>query len=103
MDTGGGDKHRFLGKTASLDAGAHTWTASREIRYLAIVVFFVTVVKLFTVDFAQLDSVYRIASSIALGLLLVGSSYLYQRYESRLDVADAATEAPRPDPPADGS
>ncbi len=73
------------------------------IRYLAIVVFFVTVVKLFTVDFAQLDSVYRIASSIALGLLLVGSSYLYQRYESRLGAGAAATEAPRPDPPADGS
>ena len=73
------------------------------IRYLAIVVFFVTVVKLFTVDFAQLDSIYRIASSIALGLLLVGSSYLYQRFESRLDVAGAATEEPRPGPPADGS
>ncbi len=50
------------------------------IRYLAIVVFGVTVVKVFTVDFSQLDSIYRIFSSIALGLLLVGASYLYQRH-----------------------
>ncbi len=50
------------------------------IRYLAIAVFGVTVVKVFTVDFSQLDSIYRILSSIALGLLLMGASYLYQRH-----------------------
>jgi len=50
------------------------------IRYLAIAVFGVTVVKVFTVDFSQLDSIYRILSSLALGLLLVGASYLYQRH-----------------------
>ena len=55
------------------------------IRYLAIAVFAVTVAKLFLVDFSQLDSVYRIVSSMALGLLLVGASYLYQRYGTRLD------------------
>ena len=93
----------FSAKPAGLDVGVHGWTAVCEIRYLAIVVFFVTVVKLFTVDFAQLDSGYRIAGSIALGLLLVGSSYLYQRYESRLGAGAPATEAPPPDPPADGS
>ena len=36
--------------------------------------------KLFLIDFSQLDSVYRIVSSLALGLLLVGASYLYQRH-----------------------
>jgi len=50
------------------------------IRYLAIAVFGVTVVKVFIVDFSQLDSIYRILSSLALGLLLVGASYLYQRH-----------------------
>ena len=50
------------------------------VRYLALGVFAVTVAKLFLIDFSQLDSVYRIVSSLALGLLLVGASYLYQRH-----------------------
>ena len=54
------------------------------VRYLAIVVFGITVLKVFIVDFSQLDSVYRIVSSIALGLLLMGASYLYQRSDERL-------------------
>ena len=55
------------------------------IRYLAIVVLGITVLKLFIVDFAQLESVYRIAGTLALGLLLVGASYLYQRYGAALN------------------
>ncbi len=54
------------------------------VRYLALVVFGITVLKVFTVDFSQLDSVYRIVSSVALGLLLVGASFLYQRFGGRL-------------------
>ena len=66
------------------------------VRYLALVVFAVTVLKVFIVDFSQLDSVYRIVSSIALGLLLMGASYLYQRY----DLLDDDTGGDRP--PAGG-
>ena len=62
------------------------------IRYLALAVFGVTVLKVFFVDFSQLDSVYRIFSSIALGLLLMGASYLYQRYAGRLDDAEDRDE-----------
>ena len=69
------------------------------IRYLAIVVFGMTVLKLFTVDFSQLDSVYRIVSSIALGLLLMGASYLYQRQSDRLDDS-GQPESLAPDAPA---
>ena len=58
------------------------------VRYLAIIVFGVTVLKVFTVDFSQLDSVYRIVSSVALGLLLVGASYLYQRHSGLDDAAE---------------
>ena len=54
------------------------------VRYVALVVFGLTVLKVFIVDFSQLDSVYRIVSSLALGLLLTGASYLYQRSEGRL-------------------
>ena len=73
------------------------------VRYLALVVFSITVLKVFTVDFSQLDSVYRIVSSMALGLLLVGASYLYQRYDGRLDDAGERDELPAAtqDAPAD--
>ena len=61
------------------------------IRYLAIFVLGATVLKVFTVDFSQLNSVYRILSSIALGILLVGASYLYQRNSGLKDAAEAAS------------
>ena len=35
--------------------------------------------KVFIVDLASLDASYRVLSFIGLGLLLLGSSYLYQR------------------------
>ena len=59
--------------------------------------FGITVLKVFIVDFSQLDSVYRIVSSVALGLLLMGASYLYQRYDGRLGDAEE-----RDEPAADG-
>ena len=71
------------------------------VRYLALVVFGITVLKVFFVDFSQLDSVYRIVSSIALGLLLMGASYLYQRYDGRLgDAGDRDEPAATQDAPA---
>ena len=62
------------------------------VRYLAIAIFGATVLKVFLVDFSQLDSVYRIASSVVLGLLLLAASYLYQRQSDRPDAA------PSPEP-----
>ena len=55
-----------------------------QIRYLAIVVFGITVLKVFAVDLARLSSVYRILSTMGLGLLLVMASYLYHRFRSQL-------------------
>ena len=73
------------------------------VRYLALCVFGITVLKVFIVDFSQLDSVYRIASSIVLGLLLIGASYLYQRYDGRLgDTGERDERAATRDAPADG-
>ena len=78
------------------------------VRYLAIVVFGATVLKVFLVDFSQLDSVYRIASSVVLGLLLLAASYLYQRQGDQPDdlaetpaapVAPTPASSPRPAPP----
>ena len=70
------------------------------IRYLAIVVFGATVLKVFLVDFSQLDSIYRIASSVVLGLLLLAASYLYQRQSDR---PDGAADAPLATSPATSS
>ncbi len=75
------------------------------VRYLALVVFAITVLKVLTVDFSQLDSIYRIVSSVALGLLLIAASYLYQRYAERLGDAERhepATERPL-DPAPEGA
>ena len=78
------------------------------VRYLAIVVFGATVLKVFLVDFSQLDSVYRIASSVVLGLLLLAASYLYQRQGDQPDdlvdtpaapVAPTPASSPDPAPP----
>lgn len=50
------------------------------IRYLAIAVFVVTISKVFAVDIAELDQIYRILSVIGLGAALLVSSYVYQRF-----------------------
>ena len=33
---------------------------------------------------SQLDQIYRVLSTLALGVLLVGASYLYQRYRAQI-------------------
>jgi uncharacterized membrane protein len=49
------------------------------IRYFAMVVFGVTIVKVFALDMAELDRIYRVSSVIGLGVLLLLTSYLYNR------------------------
>jgi uncharacterized membrane protein len=60
------------------------------IRYLAIVVLGATILKVFAVDLSELDRIYRILSIVALGALLLVTSYLYQRYRSRIEAPDEA-------------
>ena len=55
---------------------------NRPIRLLAIVLFAITIAKVFLVDLAELDRVYRMLSVIGLGLLLLTASYLYQRFRA---------------------
>ncbi|HEY8550278.1 MAG TPA: DUF2339 domain-containing protein [Vicinamibacterales bacterium] len=64
----------------------------RPIRYLAIALFGLTIAKVFFVDLATLDRVYRMLSVIGLGLLLLLASYLYQRLRASED--DEVQEAP---------
>jgi uncharacterized membrane protein len=49
------------------------------LRYFAIAVFSITIVKMFGVDPAELDRLYRVLSVAGLGVTLVVTSYPYQR------------------------
>jgi hypothetical protein len=53
------------------------------IRYFAIAVFTVTIVKVFAIDLAELDQIYRVASIVGLGVMLLMTSYLYHRFRGR--------------------
>ena len=66
----------------------------RPIRYLAIAIFAVTILKVVFVDLAALDTLYRILSVMGLGVLLLGASYLYQRF-----LADDEGDGPGQGPP----
>jgi uncharacterized membrane protein len=52
---------------------------SATLRYLALTLFGATVLKVFAVDLLALDGIYRITGFIALGLVLLAASFMYQR------------------------
>jgi uncharacterized membrane protein len=53
------------------------------IRYLAILLFGITVVKVFLVDLSVLGGIYRILGFIGVGLALVAVSFFYQRSKKK--------------------
>ena len=55
---------------------------SATLRYLALALFGATVLKMFAVDLLALDGIYRITGFIALGLVLLAASFLYQRHRT---------------------
>jgi Predicted membrane protein (DUF2339) len=55
--------------------------AYAPIRYFAIVVFAVTIVKVFLLDMAELDRIYRVSSLMGLGILLLVTSFVYTRFK----------------------
>jgi uncharacterized membrane protein len=67
----------------------------RPVRILAIVLFAITLGKVFLIDLAELDRVSRMLSMIGLGLLLLTASWLYQRLRvSTLDEPEPAADTP---------
>ena len=50
----------------------------RILRYMALALFTLLLVKVFIVDTSKVQHVYRIAAFFATGVTLVGVSYLYQ-------------------------
>jgi uncharacterized membrane protein len=55
------------------------WRNSAFVRWQALVLIALTIVKVFVYDTSQLDHIYRILSFIALGVLLLVISFAYQR------------------------
>lgn len=58
---------------------------TKVLRQASLGIFAATVVKLLLFDFSALGTPIRIAASIGTGLLLIGASYLYQRYGTPKD------------------
>lgn len=69
------------------------WRRSRAIRLMAMVLFGATILKIFIYDLSFLDTLYRIFSFVALGLILLAVSYLYQRYRAII-LAPSGRESP---------
>lgn len=63
------------------------------IRFVAIGLFELAILKVFIYDLSSLETLYRIFSFIALGFILLATSYLYQRYKSIIaGTSDAAEQ-----------
>ena len=55
------------------------WRRSSFVRWQALVLIALTIIKVFGYDVLQLDKGYRIVSLIVLGILLLTISFVYQR------------------------
>jgi uncharacterized membrane protein len=65
---------------------------SAFVRWQALVLIAVTIVKVFLYDVSQLDREYRIISFVVLGALLLAISFLYQRDWLKLSARSEARE-----------
>ncbi|MFH1231166.1 MAG: DUF2339 domain-containing protein [Planctomycetota bacterium] len=54
------------------------------IRWLSFILFASTIIKVFFYDLAELEAIYRITSFIVLGAILIGVSFLYQKFIKRI-------------------
>ncbi len=72
------------------------WRKRAVIRYAALGVLLLTVLKVFLWDMAGLGGLYRVASFMGLGLCLVGIGFIYQRFvypAGTQDTEQAAAES----------
>jgi uncharacterized membrane protein len=56
----------------------------RVIRFFAIILFGITILKVFLFDLSSLDTIYRILSFLILGVILILVSFLYQVFKDRI-------------------
>ena len=60
------------------------WRSKAGLRLMAIVLFGITILKIFLYDLSFLETAYRIVSIVVLGAILLAVSYGYQRYKHLL-------------------
>jgi uncharacterized membrane protein len=63
--------------------GIGLWRGNRLLRVMALGLLAITIVKVFLLDLASLDRIYRIISFIVLGAILLAVSFLYQQWQRR--------------------
>jgi uncharacterized membrane protein len=66
------------------------WKRRVYLRIAAIVLFGITLIKLFFYDIRNLDTISKTIVFLALGALLLGISFLYNKYRDVLYGGDAA-------------
>jgi len=71
------------------------WKRSAFTRWQALFLMAVTIVKVFLYDTSQLEQGYRILSFVALGIVLLAISFIYQRDWLKLSSPSAKPAAPR--------
>lgn len=59
----------------------------KSIRLASLIVMTITILKVFLIDAANLEGLYRVFSFLGLGISLMGLSYFYTRFVSRADKA----------------
>ncbi len=69
------------------------WRASAFVRWQALFLIAVTIVKVFVYDTSQLDRIYRIVSFVVLGIMLLSISFAYQRNWLKLPLRKDPAEA----------
>ena len=65
------------------------------VRHSAIALFSLTMIKVFFVDMTHITTPWRIISFMALGIMLIGASYLYYRFKDRIVSPDQNEGAAR--------
>ncbi|MBK8315468.1 MAG: DUF2339 domain-containing protein [Acidobacteria bacterium] len=58
---------------------------NRLLRWMGLGLLAISIVKVFLVDLSSLDTIYRIASIIVLGAMLLAVSFLYQQWQKRTE------------------
>jgi uncharacterized membrane protein len=56
----------------------------KSIRILALIIFGITIFKVVIIDLSGLDTIYRIIALIIIGIILIFTSFLYQKYKQQM-------------------
>jgi hypothetical protein len=68
------------------------WKRVTPLRFIGLALFAVVAFKVFFVDLARLDQIYRIVAFILLGILVLSGSFVYLKYRHVFAIEGPATE-----------